>query len=297
MIPREALLHQTQLSILACTCERATILLRVGGDCGSAHQRSLACGHCIWDGFHMHVTATVDVKGTDQQAMTTVLQTMVRLGWDIEAQAGLWVRAESGEWWEKKVDVEAVVGGGSVTIDAEGDSVLPVGPAWRMMIQRAVDELVAALGGTTPAPPAAERVQAVKAPVEQKRLDPNEWRDLSDSADSSAPEPARVDTLPLAKASPAAANAAGAAAAAAAVGRFAWWVVKEVGGALVAITVGKAVDGRDDGAETKKGKLEYDLSSNTMLIRWVDGSATVAPRRVPAARCLGPPRLRRGHVY
>ncbi len=75
------------------------------------------------------------------------------------------------------------------------------------------------------------------------------------------------------------------------VGNAVWWVVKEVGAAIIAVAVGKAAE--DGPYKSQKGKLVYQQESNQMLIEWKDGSTTLAPkeyqpRGVPDASRLRP---------
>lgn len=239
----------------------------------------------------MHVTRTLTVEGDAEQALASIMKAMLQLEWDIEASAPLWVRASSGSWWEKKVDVEVVVtpsveGRCSVMIDAEPKSAVPIGPAWEKKVQEAVSELSTALGApvATAAEPPVE-VKAVKVPLTQEKYDPGEWKEMNDAADDAAPLPAPVTesmNLAMQQREPGGGGVGGgvgAGGAALPVGKFLKWVVKEVGSALVAIGVQSRLDDEpEEDNWTKYGKLEYQVSSNQMLIRWKDGSATLAPK-------------------
>lgn len=228
----------------------------------------------------MHITRTIDIAGTPEEAIATVMRKMLSLKWDIEASAPFWVKAKSGDWWEKKVEVEVVVSGpkNAVTamIDAEPVSAFPVGPAWRRMVQKAVDELAHALGAPTkPLSPNTSTVQAVKVPLPSVTPDRQEWKGMSDAIDESAPYPAK---FPRESILPHTTQRGGRSELVERAGQALWWLIKEVGSAIVAIGVGKSLEGQDSDVTTQKGKLEYQPSSNTMLIRWVDGSTTLAPK-------------------
>lgn len=224
----------------------------------------------------MHMVRTVPIRGSDEQAIATVMQAMLRLGWDIQATANAWARAQTGSWWEKKVEVEAVAAGGQVVIDAEPVSSVGVGPAWRMKVQEAIDELAGALGAQpSPAAEAPKSAPFRKTSLDASEFRPSDWREMQnlvEKHDSVPVEAPRQVTLAMQA-------RAGRGDAAEAVGKALWWVVKEVGSAIVAIAVGKSLDGHDGSVRAQRGKLEYQLGSNQMLIRWPDGSASLAPRK------------------
>lgn len=234
----------------------------------------------------MHITRTIRLSGTSAQAMTKIMEKMMELHWDIQSAAPLWARANTGEWWEKKVEVEILVSSGwpspSVMIDAEPISSLPYGPAWDKAVNSAVDRLIEALG-VHKVEISDRTIAPMKIPLTQSRWEPNEWRDMQEAADRYAPYPAPLtnkQTLAMTAREPGGGGVGGAAAGGGggvAIGELVKWVVKQVGSALIAIGVQDALDHRDD-ERTAKGKLEYQLASNQMVIKWEDGSYSLAPK-------------------
>ena len=100
---------------------------------------------------------------------------------------------------------------------------------------------------------------------------------MSSAVDAAAPSPADPPRETLAKVASDAAKV-GRGKIAEKAGDLLWWLVKSAGEAIVAIGVSAGLGGDDDSGETRQGKLEYDVHSGNMLIRWRDGSTTLAPK-------------------
>jgi hypothetical protein len=215
--------------------------------------------------------------------MSSVMQRILGLGWSIEGGAPLWVQARAGNVLKGAMLVDVVIAtrdqGVTVMIDAKPDQVA-FGAVWRRKMEGAVRDLSEALGApptnSTLEAPSDAAVQVIKVPLVEDRFEDHEWQRFHELADQAAPLPAKLPMTRNDGGGGSGATGAGGGAAGLPVGKLLRWVVKEVGGALVAIGVNKVLSGDDD-AHTTKGELEYELSTNQMLIRWADGSTTLAP--------------------
>ncbi len=124
----------------------------------------------------MQHVRTVDFGGDADAAVTTVMQKMVGLGWDISAAAPRWVEAQTGEWWEAKLEVEVIAAaaksGSSLTIVAKPGQP-GWGPLWERKLQETVDELTGALGIAAGGggDNEADALAFAKAPMDRSKYD------------------------------------------------------------------------------------------------------------------------------
>lgn len=212
--------------------------------------------------------------------MERVLERLLGLGWRIEAASPFWAQAVTGNSWgtfPAKVNVLLSPRGSTVSMFIDIRARAAFGPFAKARSEKYLTSLCEALGvGSVGGIGLDSTHIAVGVPLARDHFSRSDWDALNEAASSSHPRPGRIpETTRQVIAS------GGGGEMALPVRPLVKWVVKEVGGALIAMGVDDAVHELLDatpGGHVRTGKLEYQPSTNDVVIKWNDGTpSTLAP--------------------